>query len=175
MLSENIKKIRQEKGYTQKELADKVGISGAFMSLIEKGINKPSEENLQKIANALNVSVNELVTNRPSSPIEELLNLLINLTENEIIKRNVEESYDDISINTTIKGVTYFFGFNPYDPTDKNNSLLFENLEYFPKNKTEYDLFKRLYEAIMMFHNTESGIYKSISDLKALLGENDKG
>ena len=42
MLNENIKRIREEKGMTQKQLADIVGISGAFMSLIEKGTNNPS-------------------------------------------------------------------------------------------------------------------------------------
>ena len=86
MLNENIKRIREERGMTQKQLADKVGISGAFMSLIEKGTNKPSDENLKKIANALDVPVVDLIAEEIQSPEIELIELLIKLTkENKMI------------------------------------------------------------------------------------------
>ena len=55
-----IKKLRAEKGITQEELAQKVGISVDFLSLIERGKNAPSFENLEKIAKALSVEPKEL-------------------------------------------------------------------------------------------------------------------
>lgn len=51
-----IKKIRQEKGYTLKELSEKAGLSIGFLSKIERGVNNPSFTNLQKITYALGVS-----------------------------------------------------------------------------------------------------------------------
>lgn len=177
-IGSNIKKYRKLKSLTQKELAEKVSISRSFMSQIEKGISNPSDENLIKIADVLGVTVNELEKEKSLSPIEELLNLLIELTEKEIIKRDIETNFDDISIRTTIKGITYFFGFDPSKNFNNfnslNTSLLFDDSEYSPQNETEYNLFKKLYETIMMFHNIDGNIYKSISDLKSLLNEEEQ-
>lgn len=54
---------RKKKGYTQAQLAEIVGISSNYLSLIECG-NKGqsySMETLFKIAEALNVNVNDLL------------------------------------------------------------------------------------------------------------------
>lgn len=173
MLNENIKKFRKEKGLTQKELADRVGISGAFMSLIEKGTNNPSEENLQKIADVLDVSVNDLITKDPSSPLEELISLLIELTEKEIISWEIDyvgDGSDNFYLTTKINKINYFLEFRPYeDKNSPNNEIYFDDYHYKPENEKEYQLFKKLYESIMVFHNVNDGIYKSINDLKNLL------
>ncbi|WP_311516257.1 helix-turn-helix transcriptional regulator [uncultured Anaerococcus sp.] len=175
MLNENIKRLRKEKGLTQKDLAVKVGVSITFISQIENGISKPSDENLKKIADVLGVTVNELEKEKSLSPIEELLNLLIELTEKEIIKWEVTVyERDDTDIRTTINDVNYTFNFKPYCNTKSQSNFLYVNdSEYNPENETEYNLFKKLYETIMMFHNIDSKIYKSISDLKSLLNEEE--
>ncbi len=56
---------RKKKGYTQAQLSEMVGISSNYLSLIERGNNGHSYsiETLFKIANALDVSVNELINN----------------------------------------------------------------------------------------------------------------
>lgn len=55
---------RKKKGYTQAQLAEIVGISSNYISLIERGNNghSYSMETLFKIAKALNVNVNDLLT-----------------------------------------------------------------------------------------------------------------
>lgn len=116
MLNENIKRIREERGMTQKQLADKVGISGAFMSLIEKGTNKPSDENLKKIANALDVPVEILKKPKQIKPSTQLINLLIELTRQGKIKWKSETkdlygeklSYEDEAYSTIVNGNKYF-------------------------------------------------------------------
>lgn len=116
MLNENIKRIREERGMTQKQLADKVGISGAFMSLIEKGTNKPSDENLKKIANALDVPVEILKKPKQIKPSTQLINLLIELTRQGKIKWKSEKrdlygetlSYEDEAYSTIVNGNKYF-------------------------------------------------------------------
>jgi transcriptional regulator with XRE-family HTH domain len=45
---------------TQKELAKKIGVSQQQIGLWEQGLRIPKVENQQKIARALNISMNEL-------------------------------------------------------------------------------------------------------------------
>jgi transcriptional regulator with XRE-family HTH domain len=52
--------IRRHKDLTQEQLAEAVGISVEFLSNIERGINAPSFETLEKLAQVLQVSVQEL-------------------------------------------------------------------------------------------------------------------
>lgn len=53
-------KARKEKGYTQQELAKKVGISRAFLANIESGKHDPSLRVAWDIASALEKTVEEL-------------------------------------------------------------------------------------------------------------------
>lgn len=59
-----IKDERKKRNMTQKELADKVDISPAAINQFEKGVKKPSSEVLTKIAKALDISTDYLLTER---------------------------------------------------------------------------------------------------------------
>ena len=62
MLAENIKKLRIRKGLAQEKLARLADISTATLVKIESGIAKePTITTVSKIANALGVSIDELV------------------------------------------------------------------------------------------------------------------
>lgn len=52
--------LRTARSLTQEQLAERAGISVDFLSLIERGKNAPSFENLDELADALEVSVAEL-------------------------------------------------------------------------------------------------------------------
>lgn len=52
--------IRRQKDLTQEQLAEAVGISVEFLSNLERGINGPSFETLEKLAGVLAVPVQEL-------------------------------------------------------------------------------------------------------------------
>lgn len=56
-ISENIKKLRKDAGFTQQELSKKTGLSIASIQGYEQGKYKPKIEQLKKIATALNVPV----------------------------------------------------------------------------------------------------------------------
>lgn len=58
---ETIVLLRKEKGMTQKELADKLGVTDKAVSRWETGKNYPDIETLKKLAEVLEVSVNELL------------------------------------------------------------------------------------------------------------------
>ena len=51
----NIKEKRERLGISQKELAEKVGISQSFLCDIEQGRSKPSIDTALKIAEALGI------------------------------------------------------------------------------------------------------------------------
>jgi transcriptional regulator with XRE-family HTH domain len=48
------------KGYTQQEFAKEVGISLAVLGAIERGNRRAEEQILNKIANTLDISIDEL-------------------------------------------------------------------------------------------------------------------
>ncbi len=53
----NLRRIRRQKDFTQEQLAEAAEISVEFLSNIERGINAPSFETLDKLAGALGVPV----------------------------------------------------------------------------------------------------------------------
>jgi transcriptional regulator with XRE-family HTH domain len=59
VLSDNIKKLRNRREWTQQELAKKANISMNFLSEIERGRKWPYPETLQSLAEALNVEIFE--------------------------------------------------------------------------------------------------------------------
>ena len=61
--SERLKKLRKKARLTQVDIARKLGISQQAYASWERGIKKPTQENLVKIAQILNVSVDYLVGN----------------------------------------------------------------------------------------------------------------
>ena len=58
-----IKEIREEKGFTQGQLAEKLGVVGHNVGDWERGKCEPSINMLIKIANALEISVDYLIGN----------------------------------------------------------------------------------------------------------------
>lgn len=51
-----LREIRLKKGLTQKQLADKVGVSRTTITLIENGINKPSVQVAKLLGKILKVN-----------------------------------------------------------------------------------------------------------------------
>lgn len=51
---------RKEKGLTQEQLAEKVGINRAYLANIENGKNTPSLEVAKNISAVLNMTINEI-------------------------------------------------------------------------------------------------------------------
>ena len=60
-IGEKLKKSRNDKGMSLRELATKVDLSASFLSQIEQGKASPSIENLKKIAHTLDVRVAYLI------------------------------------------------------------------------------------------------------------------
>ena len=61
LINEKIRTIREIKGLTQEEVAEKIGISSSVYGDIERGENDPKLSKLQKIAKAFDIELSELV------------------------------------------------------------------------------------------------------------------
>jgi len=61
-LGKCIADLRRAKKLTQEQLAEAVGCSVEFISLVERGVNAPSVAGLEKFSKVLKVDVKELFT-----------------------------------------------------------------------------------------------------------------
>lgn len=80
-IGSRIRKYREKQGLSQKELAEKLGVSNSRVSNWEQGTNRPDADFLADICSILNVSPSELLNVRLTSD---------ELTEQE---RKVVEQY----------------------------------------------------------------------------------
>lgn len=57
----NLKKLREEQGYSQESFADHCGLHRTYVSGIERGVRNPTVVILDKIAKALKVPAGDLL------------------------------------------------------------------------------------------------------------------
>ena len=62
MLNKNIKELRLERGLTQAQLADQIGVTQGAVYFWEKGVNEPTAGYLIKMAELFGISVDELLS-----------------------------------------------------------------------------------------------------------------
>ena len=97
--SERLKNLRKQAHLTQVDVASKLGISQPAYASWERGIKKPTQENLVKIAQILDVSIDYLVGNSEEKSDElENIELLFRMNskglteeEKEIFKKELIE------------------------------------------------------------------------------------
>ena len=101
--SERLKELRKQAHLTQVELASKLGIVQSSYADWERGKKKPTQENLVKIAQILNVSVDYLVGNSEEKADElDNIELLFRMNseglteeEKEIFKKELIEFMEE--------------------------------------------------------------------------------
>ncbi len=87
MNGDNIKKIRMMKGYTQEYMADKLGIAQNTYSKYENNSEKLPFETIERIAEVLEVSLNEITSNDPI--------IINNQSSNKGAQGRIENYYSD--------------------------------------------------------------------------------
>lgn len=61
-----IKQLREAAGLSQRELGERIGISGPAVAMWESGENRPSLTNLEKLADVLGVSIDAILGRDPA-------------------------------------------------------------------------------------------------------------
>lgn len=90
ILGNNIKMYRKNKGINQKELASKIGVSNVVLSRYESGIRTPDVSIQNKIADILDISLDELHGREK----KESTNLL---EDAEVLMFSDKEGWDELS------------------------------------------------------------------------------
>jgi transcriptional regulator with XRE-family HTH domain len=77
-LGRRIVRLREGKGWSQAELADRMGVPGSRLSKWERGLNAPAFEDLPLLADMLDVSLDEVI--RGHKPLSRQQRLEIGLS-----------------------------------------------------------------------------------------------
>lgn len=102
MNGNKLKKMRENKGILQKEVANALNISASTIGMYEQNRREPDNNTLKKIANYFNVSTDYLLDNAPQKNEEEELEVLRNLlVKNKILNENEDLSKE--TLNSLIK------------------------------------------------------------------------
>ena len=89
--SERLKDLRKQAGLTQVDVAEKLGISQPAYASWERGAKKPTQDNLVKIAQILNVSVDYLVGNsEEKADVLDNIELLFRMNSKGLTKEEKE-------------------------------------------------------------------------------------
>lgn len=98
LLGGKIKKLRESKRLTQKQLADVIGVGQSTIGMIESGKNKGSNETLFKLSKYFNVSIDYLLNSEEKSENQAypLSNRNYSVKE-EYEKSSMEKPIDRIS------------------------------------------------------------------------------
>lgn len=70
-LGQRVTMLRERKKWTQRELAERAGISVTFLSEVENDKRNPSSDVLLRLANALNTSMDYLMKGSTPNPVPE--------------------------------------------------------------------------------------------------------
>ncbi len=150
MLGEKIKKTRNEKGFSLRDLAAMVDLSASFLSQIEQGKASPSIENLKKIANCLDVRVSYLIED------DEVKK------DTVLVRKGERDSIESIDSNTKISLLTS-------SDIDKNMEPIF--YEIGPKGESGREPFQHPGEEFVFVLEGQLEVY--INDKKYELVEGD--
>lgn len=99
--SENLKQIRIKKGFSQKEIADRLGVSQPSYAQYENGKRNPKKETIKKMADALEVPIQELDASLQN--MEKLLELV--KLKNSMLEIQKEHENDNREGMEEIKNV----------------------------------------------------------------------
>ncbi len=105
MFNINLKKIREEKGITQEQLAKEVNVVRQTVSKWERGLSMPDIDLLMQIAKTLDCTINQLLGCENTVDLSELGIQLSILNQQFSIKNKREEKiWDVISLILKIFG-----------------------------------------------------------------------
>ena len=115
---DRLRAIRLERGLTQQQLADAIGVTKSTMAKYDRGALEPNLTNVCRIADALNVSLDYLVYGK--KPIETVLRSLIDLIEDRVISNNNGQLKVDNPIYSKFFE-QIFTAFSEFDNTDEED------------------------------------------------------
>ena len=148
-----IQEKRKEKGYTQKELAEKLGVTDKAVSKWERGLGCPDVSILEILANELDTSILEILKGRTIeneiikvTEVNDYVKETINYTKNktkEIINKIIVFLTVSISILLLILNIENIISLNKKYEYDFNNNQAQEMKEQLKQLKNNISLIEK--------------------------------
>lgn len=94
--AENIKRLREQQGLIQKQVALELGIGYSNYNKMENGVREPSVAELQKLAKLFNITVDELINPEEIAPKEVVIEDKSSIEQMRLIQQLDEEDKQTI-------------------------------------------------------------------------------
>lgn len=101
--SENLKQIRINKGFSQKEIAERLGVSQPSYAQYENGKRNPKLETVRKIADALGVYISDLIVDWKQYGSSEYAQDIINDITQDVISSAEEAVFSGKEVMRDLK------------------------------------------------------------------------
>ena len=162
-ISETIKKIRKENNITQKELADKLGVTYQAVSKWENGKNIPDIEIMKEICTEYNIDINELLDNKIEKKNKYKLNIIILIciiivliisvllfinNKNDDYFKKISSSTENFKVNGSIANI------------NNKTYIYITDISYSKEDDIEYD-------------NIKATLYESYNDTTTKIASSD--
>lgn len=127
VIGENIKRYRLQNGWTQQELGAKIGISKNAIGNYEKGFRSPKKDTMFDLANAFNISIDDLfppIQNSSSSNTSQIQSIydelnpprqvkVLNYAERQLKEQRNEEETKGNEVSEAIQLYSYDYYDHP--------------------------------------------------------------
>lgn len=124
IIGENIKQYRLQNGWTQQELGSKIGISKNAIGNYEKGFRSPKKDTLFDLANAFNISIDDLFppvqkdSSSNTSSIQTIYDQLHQPRQEKVLnytKRQLNEQNKEKTKINEVSEVIQLYSYDYYD------------------------------------------------------------
>ena len=124
IIGENIKQYRLQNGWTQQELGSKIGMSKNAIGNYEKGFRSPKKDTMFDLANAFNVSIDDLfppIQKGSSSNTPQIQTIYDELSpprQSKVLtyaERQLKEQRNEQSQPTEVSEAIQFYNYDYYD------------------------------------------------------------
>ncbi|MBO3342152.1 helix-turn-helix domain-containing protein [Clostridium perfringens] len=133
-IHEKITKYREKSGFNKSQFAREIGVSPAYVTMLENGTKSPSTELIIRMAYLFNINPKELDSNIELNQYDELnetFKILLNSPEWEDKKDLIEAIKDRLFKNFKEKGTYRTQLFNFYEALSdlKDTSIYYDNID----------------------------------------------
>ena len=109
ILSERVITFRKEKGLTQEQLAEKIGVSRAVLGVVESGLRAPSKEMAKKLSVFFNVPLETFLMEDIQQAPKQSVSMDKILMIADVVKEYFDKNGYDMTPEQRVALVDYFY------------------------------------------------------------------
>ena len=161
-ISEFIKEIRKKNNLTQKELADKLGVTYQAVSKWERAINMPDKSLIIKMSKDFNVSIDNIFkgnTNKKNNYIYLIISIIVIIILGLFIYFNINNNSKDFQFKTLSSSCKEYKIEGVLSYNSKKSAIYISNISYCGK------------EITVKFNKLKCSLYENNNNIKNKIDE----